>query len=445
MVRAGDRQPAPEANVADAAEEQTITMVKLQWRGKTYQMTEADARAGRQAVVDALRPYVESLDRHLKLSISMHEEYLETAQLKNGVLKAVSQMVVMKVASIDFPSTSLSARATSALTRAQGAMSESRVAQLGPALQEAEAAINAYRDDIARYLEQMGASAQATGTALTVTSAAGFAILGAWGAAALAPIVASEAAAAAMSAAAVKVMQSGAEELGKAALGQDVTAWQSVSRVVLDGVVAFITGGIAGKVKPELLGPITKRAAASIASRVTSMTVDQIDALLLRYLAGPGVGVATTAVNQVLETVAEMVKKGRAPTEKELSDYLQNFLIGLLASGFMKTLELGEGKLGGRLSQLFETKLVPDAVKRIATATVSSTEIRKIAVEVVKKLTEDAMKAAGNHIAGSARGNESADGLAALGEAGITADSRLRQAIDAEVKAQLKKRSIATR
>ncbi len=55
------------------------------------------------------------------------------------------------------------------------------------------------------------------------------------------------------------------------------------------------------------------------------------------------------------------------------------------------------------------------------------------------------MKVAGNGVANSARGDESADGLANLGVSAVTGDSAFKRLVDAEVTAQLKKRSIAVK
>ena len=55
------------------------------------------------------------------------------------------------------------------------------------------------------------------------------------------------------------------------------------------------------------------------------------------------------------------------------------------------------------------------------------------------------MKAAGNGLANSARGDESADALATLGANAVSSDSSLKRLVDAEVKAELKKRSIAVK
>ena len=81
-------------------DEQPVNMIEVNWCGKAHMMTEEDAATIRKSIVDRLRPYVDALSKSLKVNAKIHEEYLETAQLKNGFLNAVSQVIVMKVADV---------------------------------------------------------------------------------------------------------------------------------------------------------------------------------------------------------------------------------------------------------------------------------------------------------------------------------------------------------
>ncbi len=375
--------------MADVAEEQMVDMVEVNWKGKTYQLTEADAQRIRQHVVDTLRPYVDSLSRTLALNVKTLQKYRDTAEFNNNALKAVSLLVVMRVGGIEIPGTTLADRATAAMKKVEGLMSATKLAQLAPAIAEAERATNALSDETMKFLNKLTGTSNNVGTGLSVATAAGFAILGVVAGAALVGAGASAVAAGAISAASVKALEGEINLLGKLALGQPLDPWDVVSLNV-DTLIAGITGGISGAIKPEIMGPIAKAAAAKVAPRVTSMTAEQIEKLLLKHLTGAGAGVATNALNQTLETLAEMAKKGRLPTEKELIGYLQTNLIGLLTAGFMQGLEAGNTKMTQKVSELFESKLVPDAVKKIATAAVDNKKIREIAVEVAKKLTENA-------------------------------------------------------
>ena len=246
-------------------DEEPVDMIEVKWGGKTYLMTEEDAQAIRQGVVDQLRRYVDTLSKSLKINVKMHKEYSETAQWKNGYLKAVSQLIVMTVANVKPPNSALASSAESAMAAVESAMSEKKLVQLASALQKAEGAINAYRDDTERFLKELGASAQTTGTVLSVTAAAGFAVLGAMGAGMLVVGGATTVTAGAISGASVKVLQSAAEQVGKAALGQDVTVWGSVQKIVVDATVGAATGAIAGKIDAKLFGPAAEAVAKKVA------------------------------------------------------------------------------------------------------------------------------------------------------------------------------------
>ena len=427
--------------MADVAEEQMVDMVEVTWKGKTYQLTEADAQGVRQHVVDTMRPYVDALSRTLALNVKTLQKYRDTAEFNNNALKAVSLLIVLRVGGIEIPGTTLSSRATAAMTKVEGVMSAAKVGQLGTAIAEAERAINALSDETEAFLKQITGTSNNVGTGLAVASAAGFAVLGAVGAAALVGAGASALAASAISAASVKALEGEINLLGKLALGQSLEPWDLVTLNV-DTLVAAITGGISGSIKPEVMGPIARFAAAKVAPRVTSMTVEQIEALLLKYLTGRGAEFAATALNQTIETLVEMAKKGRLPTEKELIGYLQTNLVGLLSAGILQRLEAGNGKLTAKISQVFEGKLVPDAVKKIAAAAVENKKVVEIATAVAKKLGESAMKAAGNGLANSARGDESADALATLGANAVSSDSSLKRLVDAEERAQRREASL---
>src|SRR5262245_26995871 len=327
------------------ADEKPVDMVEVNWRGTAYLLTEEDAQMIRQQIVDNLRPYVDALSRSYKVNFKIHEEYLETAQLKNGFLNAVSQVIVMKVSSIRFPDTSLATRASTALSKVEGVMSEKKLVQLAPAIADAEAAINAYRADTERFLQEMGVSASKTGTALNVATAAGFAVLGAMGAGMLVAAGATTITAGAISGASVKVLQSAANEVGAAASGQGVTVWESVKKIVIDGAVGAATGAIAGKIDASLLASLTKSAAVKVAARCTYLSSAQAQTLLANFLNGSGQAVLVSAASQAVEFVGEQTKAGKMPTEKDVYANIEKFLIAALTAGFMKNVELGEEKM----------------------------------------------------------------------------------------------------
>lgn len=427
-------------------DEEPVDMIEVNWRGKAYMMTEDDATAIRQGVVDQLRPYVDTLSKSLKINTKMHKEYCETAQWKNGYLKAVSQLIVMKVADVKPPNSALGSSAESAMAAVESVMSERKLVQLAPALQKAEAAINAYRDDTERFLKELGASAQTTGTVLSVTTAAGFAVLGAVGAGMLVVGGATVVTAGAISGASVKILQSAAEEVGKAALGQDVTVWQSVEKIVIDATVGAASGAIAGKIDAKLFAPAAQAVAKKVASKLTFFTADQALTLLTNFLNGSGQAIVISAATEAVETLGEMAKSGKVPTEKDLWTHFEKFLIAALSSGVMKNFEFGEEAMLGKAKQLFETQTVPDIMKRVVAAAMpASSEVTKIAGTVFKATAEDVGKSGANAIVAGAKGDESADKIGALGVAGIERDTNLNRLIEAAVKAELKKRKIAVK
>lgn len=429
------------------ADEQVPEMYEVQWKGKTHYVTRDDYDAVKASVFDRLRPYVDTLSTSTKLNLKIHKEYIETAEQKEGFLKAVSLFVVMNVGNIRMPSDSLASKATAAMAKLDSAMSGKKIMDVAPALEAAEAAINAYRTDTERFLTELSGTAYKTGVALNVTTSVGFAIIGALAAAPLAAgLGLSATAAAAASAAGVKVLQSGAEELGKAALGQDVTVMGSVERVVIDGTVAAATGAIATKLDIKVFTGPAQTAAKKVASKLTYFTAAQAQTMLTNFLAGSGQTVVISAATAAVEQVGEIAKKGKTPTTDDLMAAFEKFLIGALTAGFMKGVELGEEKFLGKAAQIFETKYVPDAVKKLVSGAMpSSADVKKIAQDVYKALKDDVGKQGIAGMVSAAKGDESSDKLADLGLKAIDADATIKRLIEQEVKAAMKKKKIPTK
>lgn len=424
-----------------------VDMIEVTLNGKAWLLTEKDFATARKNACARLVPFADILKRTMDNGTKIHEDYVKTVQFKDGFMKAVSLAVVMKVGSVKFPNASLLARAGSAVMDFRKVLAAEDLNKIAPTLEAAERAVNAYMDDVQRFLDEVGVSARNTGTALAVTSAVGFAVIGALGTGILVAGGATATTAAALSAASVKTLENSINAVAKVANGQDLPVLQTIKDNVIDSTVAAATGGIAGKVDPKLLGPMADAVVKKLGSRLTILSAAETQKLVAGYLSGPvGATVAVTAVNQAVEALGEMIKKGKVPTEKDLLDNAEKFLIALMTAGMMKNLELGEKKLGPAAERLLETKFVPDAVKKLVTgAQPKSSEMKSIVSEVYKSTKENLTKTGAGGILAGVKGNESPDEIAALGTKAIERDAAIQRLIEAEVKKVLKKRKFETR
>ena len=314
-----------------------------------------------------------------------------------------------------------------------------------PALEAAEASLNAYQTDTERFLKEMGATAWKVGTTLSVTTTVGFTVLGVMAAAPLAVglgLTAAEAAVA--SAAGFKVLQSASEEFGKAASGQDVTVLESVNKVVIDGVIAAATAGLVPKFDAKLVGSLGKSLVMKLNSKVSYCTALQLEDVIVKYLmTSAGQTILGAAANSAVDQAGEIAKKGKIPGTDDAISFLEKTLIGTLTGGLVKNIDGAEKKIADKALPIFESTLVPDAIKKLVSgAAPSSSDARKIAQETHKALKDEITKVGVTEMVGAMKGDESADALAALAVKSMDRNTMLKKLIEDEVKVQLKKKKI---
>ena len=427
------------------ADEKVPDMYEVKWKGKTHYITLDDFNKVKDGVFGDLKPYVDVLNKSFSINLKIHAGYLETAQLKQGFLKAVSQMIIMKVGNIKFPDTSLTTRCSSAMSNLNRAMGGQKIMDAAPALEAAEAALYAYQDDTLRFLKELAGTAWKVGVTLSVTSSVGFTVLGVLAAAPLAVVTGmTTAQALAASAAGFKVLHSASEELGKVASGQEVTVWESVGKVVIDGVIAAATAGVVPKFDGKLVASLAKSLVMKLSSKVSYCTALQVEEIIVKYLmTSAGQTILGAAASSAVEQAGEIIKKGKPPGIDDAISFLVKTLIGTLTLGLVKNIDGAEKKIIDNALPIFESKLVPDAIKKLVSGTApSSSDPRKIAEETHKALKDEIAKAGVTEMVGAMKGDESADALAALGVKTMDRNTLLKKLIEEQVKAQLKKRKI---
>jgi hypothetical protein len=424
-----------------------VDMYEFRSGGKTYMVTEDEFEKARDEMFKRIKPYADTLAKSMKVNEKIYQGYIDTAELRNGYIKAASLLVATRFNSIRLPDKALATRASAAVGRLQGVIGSKRITDLGSALTEAEEAINAFREATEKFLADLGASAYATGVALTVTTSVGFAVVGVMAGSILVAGGATAGTAAALSAAGVKALTTATELFAKDALGQeDITLEEAANKVTIDAVVAGVTGGVMSKIPTDLFKPMATTAAAKIASKLTYVSSKEMQGLVIRYLEGTGTSVVQQAATEAVDTITRMVQSKKTPTTKDLTDSFERVLLAALTGGFLKNLESAEKKAVYAIKDKLEVKIVPDMIAKLVSGTAPGrTEQVKIVADVLKAAQDEASKTGLKGALDVARGDESADQIAAEAVRVVERDSAVKRLLEAEVKAQLKKRKIAVK
>jgi hypothetical protein len=294
-----------------------------------------------------------------------------------------------------------------------------------------------------RFLKELGASAYTTGTVLSATAAVGFAVVGAMAASVFVAGGLSAGAAAAASAAGVKALQSATEQFANAALGQEVSVWESVQKVVIDAAVAGATAGVMSKIPTDLFKPMATSAAGKIASKLTYLSSKEVQTFVIKYLEGSGMALVTSAASEAVDALTKMVQSGKTPTEKDLIDAFEKVLLATLTGGFLKNLEASEKKAIYAIKDHLEIKVLPDMIaKAVSGSPPGKTEQVKIVADILKTGLEEAGKSGMKGALDVVRGDGSPDQFATEAVKVVDRDTALRRLLEAEVKAVLKKRKI---
>ena len=283
------------------------------------------------------------------------------------------------------------------------------------------------------------------GTTLQVTTTVGFTVLGVLAAAPLAVgLGLTEAAALAASAAGFKVLQSTVEELGKVASGEEVAPLESIFKVAIDGAIAGATAGLLPKFDGKLVGSLAKSLVMKLSSKVSYCTALQLEQVIVKYLmTSAGQTILGSAASSAVEQTGEIAKKGKIPGPDDVIAFLEKTLIGTLTGGLIKNVDGAETKIVDKALPIFESTLVPDAIKKLVSgAAPSSSDARKIAQETHKALKDEITKVGVTEMVGAMKGDESADALAALAVKSMDRNTMLKKLIEDEVKVQLKKKKI---
>lgn len=426
------------------AKEKPIPMKRVKWKGKDLLLTEKDYELVKADIFKKLDRYIKTVISRHDLNLRIYQDYLDTAQIKNGLLNAVSNALIMTWGGIKFPKSSVVTRSIKATGALDRAVKSKNLEMLNTALPEAEQAINEFSAEVERFLKEYIGSGNQVGTALMVTSATSFAVVGVMAAPAVATATGLTAGKAMLvSGASVSMLQSASQELGKHASGQKVTVWQSVKAVAIDGTIGLATAGIGNKVPVKYIEGLCKGLAPRLASKVPYLTVKQLEPFLVKYLAHSGAEVLKASMVAAVNEIGRTAKTGKVPTEKEFQAALENILFAALTAGALKKLGGFQKKWAYKNKEMLQGQIVPDRfAKLVKNNNVPNTIKAKLFADVANKVSEDAMKV------GFLKAIEKSDGtpdegkLIDIASKELARDKRIEKLIDAEIQKALKKHKV---
>ncbi|MGC1504692.1 MAG: hypothetical protein WA782_11195, partial [Sulfitobacter sp.] len=246
--------------------------------------------------------------------------------------------------------------------------------------------------------------------------------------------------AAVTSGAGVGILQSASQELGKHASGNKATAWDSIKAVVIDGTIGGLTGGIGSKIPLGWCDDAAKAVAPRLASKVPFMAGKQLEKFISNYLAGSGQEVIKSAINETVKMLGEMVKKGKAPTQKDFDKAVQNILYSALLGGLVKNLGSFQKKWAYKNKDILQGQILPARWDKATKGMqIPNTLKVKMWADVMNKVSDKSLQAGFDAVIAKSSGSENEAKLGKLAEDALKKDKAIQKLVDAEIAKALKK------
>jgi len=434
------------AKKALEAEEAKIVMVKVRYQGKDLLLTPEDFEAMKAQVFKKLENYIKSIIRSHKNNLDTFEHYLDIAQIKQGYMQAITHALIMSVGRVKYPASSISGASIKAVGALERAVSSRDLVLLDKALPEAEHAVNAFTNEVQRFLSDFAGSAYATGTVLKVTSAVCFTVVAALGGGILVKGGMTVAKAAASTGAAVGVLNSATSELGKVASGQDVSLFDSIWKVTVSGVIGALTGGVGSKIPLGFVEKMAGRVAPMLASKIPGLTAKQMTPVITNFLTSSGQETIKTAVGEGIGLIGKIATTGKAPTEKDFDDAVQKVLLSLLTAGLVRNLATFQKKWAYDSRATLEGKIFPDVLSKLMKGkgnTLPPVIRAKLWADVWNKVSDQVIQGGLEAALNSNSGDYDAAKLTNEATKAIEKDAKIRKLIEVEMEKAMKKHKVA--
>ena len=420
------------------AKDDTVEMISVKLKGKELLLTEKDYFKLTDMASGIFKGYADSMANSVYQIIKIHDRYKQAADCRLGYLRAVSQFVVVKVGNITYPSDSLRGKAVTAVSKFQSASRGGKMDAIKSTLPVAEKMLNAYRDDMDRFLKEMALSAKATGTALQVSAAAGFVVLGAMGASILVSAGLTASAAAAVSAGSVKIIEGEINLLARVMMGEkDINPFEEIWKIQLDGTIAMATSAIGSKLDGKTVAFVVKGISSKVAGKISGKVfkADVVAPMLEKFLNGPGKDMGVSILEAVFEKVGASVKEGRPPSFKDFEGTFNDMLLAGLTGGFIRNLSDYQSGLAAALNKKMLNDVIPGRVLKVLgkQKSLDKKTLAKLYEDVNKALFDKAREVSDIYVIANADGSVAGKTLIAEGSDKAAQDRNLQKLIDAEI------------
>lgn len=367
----------------------------LKLKGKTVYVPEDIYKKEKAKILKYAQGYADiflaSQNFYADAAIDLHD----AARLKDGLLAAVSNLVIVTVGRVTMPSTSIVSKSSSEVTKLFAAINSGDLIKVQKQIIAAEKALDKTYIELSRYYKEYTGSALVIGTVLKVSTTAGFAVLGAVAAAPVAAATGlSVMSAGIVTAGGAAALESSSQEFGKYLSNQGTSVYDSVITIAIDGAVGSITGAIGGKFPTKFIDDIAGSLAKKFAPKVGFLTVKTSEEILKNYLAGAGAGALTEALSQVVKAIGTKVKSGKAPTQKEFQTAITDIMFKALTAGLFKNFEAAAKGLKPKVQTTLVNELVPAAYQKVVGKTAVDPKVQKeVYTAVANAMGENTMKA----------------------------------------------------
>jgi hypothetical protein len=433
--------PAYKKHLAELAKQK---LLKVRYKGKDIFVTEAEHKKIVNTIAAKADIYAKRYRRQHKFNESVFKEYNDTAMIKNGLGDAIMQGVIITFNRVKMIDVGILIKSSRAVTDLEMAVRKKDLAAIETTMPLAAKELNAFAREVDRFLKRFIGAGETTVAVLEVTKFACFAVVGA----VAAPVVVgatgvSAATAAIASGAGVSVLESAATELGKHAIGQKLTVWQSIKNVGIDGTIGAATAGIGKKIPVKFVDDIAGKISGKVASKVGALSSEAAKNLVKTYLKEGMGGGLKEALVQSVKIVGNSAKKGKLPTEKEFKDAFSEIALSAIVAGPLKDLKKVEAKFAMKSQKLLSNQLVPDAFEKMMKRnTIGKVEKAAIIKNVTSKLNGKITKIGVNAAFEKATGTETPDKMISQAELDIRQSKAIQAMIDKAIRDELKKMKI---
>lgn len=433
--------PAYKKKLAELAKQK---LMKVRYQGNDIFVTEAELKKVTAKVISQAERMARVYRSQHKFNESVFKEYNDTAMMKDGILDAVTQGIIVTVGRVKMIDVGILIKSSNAVTALEIAIKKKDLKGIEKTMPEAVKALNAFNADVNRFLQKFIGSAQNTVTVLEVTKTGCFMVVGALAA----PVVVSGLGVSAATAAiatggGVAVLESAAMEIGKHAAGQKLTVWDSVKSVGIDGTIGVATAGISKKLPLKFVDDIADGLAAKVAGNVKSLSGPAAKKFVTMYLKeGMGDGIKS-ALSESVKIVGNSAKKGKMPTEKEFKAAFSNIVLSSMTAGPLKNLKKFEAQWAMKNHNLVSKKIAPDILaKYMKKNALGKVEQAAIIKAVTSKVADKTAKFGLEKAFDAATGKEGVDGLVKTAETATLKDKKTLSIVEKAIQDELKKRKV---